>query len=473
MMIEEELREVLSKDAVIVTPQDENYKQAIKRWAVTAEKEAPIVVFPACTADISHTIRLTSLHDLDLAVAGGTHSTSGQSSTNTGVSLNLSLMNEVLVNPETQTITAQGGALWADVDAAAAKHGLVTVGGTVNRTGIGGLTLGGGYGYLSGKYGLAVDNLVAAEVVLADGTVARASANENLGLFWALRGAGAGFGVVSEFVFRGYKHSGMVWGGVMMFERGGIERVVGFANEVMEREDLRGDVTMMVAIATPPPIGRSCVVAVLFYDGEVEKAREVFKPLKDLGPLMDRTGMMPYPEINALHTASTPNGDRRAMKGGTFTYPLDWKFVDGVYEEYVRHTEEIPDAKKTLMLFEFIHNGKIMEIPLNAMAFANRGEWGNMVVVSGWTESKWDERCRGWTREIAGRAKRELGGKKKGDGVGVYVNYDGLGDTRTKDLFGGNYEKLVKLKRQYDPENLFSKAYNLVPGTGENIPGGC
>ncbi|PQE08414.1 hypothetical protein CJF30_00005284 [Rutstroemia sp. NJR-2017a BBW] len=425
MEIEQELREVLSKDAVIVTPKDHNYKQAIKRWSVTAEKEAPLVVFPACTSDISHTVRLTTEYDLDLAVTGGSHSTSGQSSTSTGVSLNLSLMKEVLIDTGTKTITAQGGATWADVDAAAAKHGLVTVGGTVNRTGIGGLTLGGGYGYLSGKYGLAVDNLVAAEVVLADGKVAWASKKENPGLFWAVRGAGAGFGVVSEFVFRGYEHRGEVWGGMMAFERSEIEGVVGFANKLMKREDLKGVVTMMVGFTTPPPIGRSCVVAVLFYDGEEEKAREFFGPLKELGPLMDRTGMMPYPQMNALHNPTTPDGDRRTMKGATFTYPLDWKFVDGMYAEYVRHTEEIPDANKTLVLFEFIHNGKIMEVPLNAMAFANRGEWGNVVIVSGWTESKWDERCRAWTREMARRVEMEAGGEKKGDGVGVYVNYDG------------------------------------------------
>jgi hypothetical protein len=342
-------------------------------------------------------------------------------------------MKEVLIDAETKNITAQGGALWADVDAAAAKHGLVTVGGTVNRTGIGGLTLGGGYGYLSGKYGLAVDNLVAAEVVLADGKVAWASEKENRGLFWAVRGAGAGFGVVSEFVFRGYEHRGEVWGGMMAFERSEIERVVGFANTIMTREDLRGVVTMMVGFSTPPPIGKSCVVAVLFYDGEEEKAREFFGPLKELGPLMDRTGMMPYPEMNALHNATTPDGDRRAMKGATFTYPLDWKFVDGMYAEYVRHTEEIPDANKTLVLFEFIHTGKIREVPLNAMAFANRGEWGNVVIVSGWTESKWDEKCRAWTREMAGRVKREAGGEKKGDGVGVYVNYDGEFDLSVRD----------------------------------------
>ncbi|RAL61629.1 hypothetical protein DID88_002698 [Monilinia fructigena] len=173
-------------------------RKSIKRWAVTAEKRAS---FPATASDVSKAILCATQLGVDLAVAGGFHSTSGSSSTDGGISINLSKMRGVTADPEAMKIT----------------HGLATVGGTVNQTGVGGLTLGGGYGYLSGQYGLVIDNLLSVQMVLASGQVKTVSERESPELFWAVRGAGAAFGVATEFVLRAYKQENLVWGGMLAF----------------------------------------------------------------------------------------------------------------------------------------------------------------------------------------------------------------------------------------------------------------
>ncbi|KAI4159782.1 MAG: hypothetical protein LQ342_006293 [Letrouitia transgressa] len=201
------------KTSKLLTPGSEGYATKIKRWADTAEKEAAAILLANSTADISSTLLFAQEHNIDFAICGGGHSTSGSSSSEGGIVIDLSLMRQVTVDPSVMTITAQGGCLWVDVDEAAGKYGLATVGGTVNHTGIGGLTLGGGYGWLSGYHGLAIDNLLSVRMVLADGSLVTASDAENPDLFWAVRGAGQSFGVTVEFTYRAHEQKDPVWAG--------------------------------------------------------------------------------------------------------------------------------------------------------------------------------------------------------------------------------------------------------------------
>lgn len=262
---------------------------------------------------MSKAVLFASSNQLELAVCGGGHATSGSSSTDGGLCIDLSKMRGVTVDPTKKTISAQGGALWADVDAEAAKYGLGAVGGTVNHTGVGGLTLGGGYGFLSPRFGLTIDNLLEVELVLADGKIVIASDKENQDLFWAVRGAGAAFGVATKFVYQGHDQKNEVWGGMLIFPPTLIAEVVAFANTVLAPPE--GDKLMVVGYGAPPPAFQPVIMAVVFYNGSEEEGKKFYEPLFSLGPLADMTSVMPYPMVNSMLNAAMVPGIRRAMKG--------------------------------------------------------------------------------------------------------------------------------------------------------------
>lgn len=341
-----------------------------------------------------------------------------------------SSMRSVTVCPTKRILTIQGGALWSDVDDAAWEHGLATVGGTVADTGVGGLTLGGGFGWLSGTHGLVIDNLVECEVVLADGRVLRASETENADLFWGLRGAGQNFGVVTEFVIQAWEQ-GNVWAGLLGFTTDKLEQVVGVLNEIVA--PMKGRGMCVMAFGRPPPAGGQVLVIVpLLYDGTAEEGREGFKRLLDLGPLINTAESVPYNTVcRMLHI---PQGKRVSMKGASFTLPLRAEFVETIMREYARFTEEVPDSNESLVAFELFDPGMISRVGNQDTSFANRGTQMNAMVGPIWENEADDRRARGWAREVAElfkvEMKRETQGegddkaKKDGGSVGVYGNYD-------------------------------------------------
>lgn len=318
------LKANLSSTAEVKTPDSDNYAASIKRWSTTAELAAvspphnpkrshqqpqSIIVFPTSSTDISKTILCSKAHKLELAVKGGGHSTSGSSSTHGGLCIDLSKMRSVTVDVEAKTITAQGGALWSDVDSEAAKYGLAAVGGTVNHTGIGGLTLGGGYGFLTGRHGLVIDNLLEVELVLADGEVVTVSETENSDLFWAIRGAGSGFGVVTKFVYRAHEQKDAVWGGLLVFDPKVLRDVVDFANMIYEEGNQ--DKTVVIGFGAPPPTFHPMVIVVVFCNGPEDEAKKFYEPLLHLGPLANTTKTVPYPEVNSMMNHIMEPGFRR------------------------------------------------------------------------------------------------------------------------------------------------------------------
>lgn len=343
--------------------------------------------------------------------------------------IDLAKMRRVVIDVDQKTITAQGGALWKDVDEAAAVHGLATVGGTVNHTGIGGLTLGGGYGWLSGSYGLVIDNLLKVEVVLADGRIVIASETENQELFWAMRGAGNSFGVATEFTYKAYEQSEPVWTSILAFTPDKSEAVVNFANGLQKAS--KGEASTMVVLAAPPPMGAPMIIAVGVYNGPAQTAEEIYAPLKELGAAMDKTSSIPYSALNGLMNDFTDHGDRKSVKGSTFLTPLNTTFATEIISEYIAFLEKVHDAARTIVIFEFWATSKICEVAQTATAFANRGHYQNVLVSPRWTLSENDDACRAWARHIAGlfdgereRLIRE-DASLKGDGVGQYGNFDG------------------------------------------------
>lgn len=268
-----------------------------------------IIVYPTSPEDVSAAVLFSKTHNLEVAVRGGGHATSGSSSTDGGLCIDLSNMRSVTVDAAAKTITAQGGALWSDVDSEAEKYGLAAVGGTVNHTGIGGLTLGGGYGYLTGKVGLVIDNLLEVELVLADGSIIAASETENKDLFWAIRGAGSSFGVATKFVYQAHEQKGLVWGGMLIFPKAQLEQVIVFANTILEEGN--GDKTMLIGFGAPPPAFLPVIMVVVFYNGVEEEAKKFYEPLLNLGPLADMTKPMKYSGVNAMLNDAMVHGFRR------------------------------------------------------------------------------------------------------------------------------------------------------------------
>ena len=377
-------------------------------------------------------------------------------------------MREVTVDPTSLTATAQGGCLWEDVDRKAAEYGLATVGGTVNHTGIGGLTLGGGYGWLSGEHGLTIDNLVAVQIVLADGSIITANETKNSDLFWAVRGAGHSFGIVTEFTYRVHPQREMVFGGRLALIPPKLPQLVDYINEEYEKTSGRTGITFGFAVA-PPPISQPCIVVVLFHNGSEDEARKLFRPLMDLDPLVDMTGMKPYASINSMINAVSRHGGRKAMKGADFATPLRPAFVQQLFGEFASFVTQHPDMAGSVILFECHHTAKICEVPHSATAFANRGQQRSTVLLTKWSDPANDQLGREQIRKYAALFDTEMQ-KRKDEGVirlqmenvGAYSNYQNMG-AKALQIYGPNTARLMALKAQYDPTNLFNKGYLQAP----------
>lgn len=338
-------------------------------------------------------------------------------------------MRAVSVDPVSNTIRAQGGCHWVDVDLAAYEHGLATVGGTVNHTGIGGLTLGGGYGWLSGEHGLVIDNLLAVQMVLADASIVTASESENPDLFWAVRGAGQSFGVAVEFTYRAHPQSSTVWAGILGFLPDNLEALVAAANQFIASSD--GNSGIVLGFACLPPAFQPVALAAVYFNGPASAAEKFFAPLLALNPIVNTTASMPYPQLNSMLNLVSAHGGRKIIKGATFVTPLRPAFFQSVFDDYVGFLKQISNVSVTL-LFEFLPTGKICAVPHGATAFANRGHYQNAVVNPKWTDPAHDEVCAVWAKEMAlkfdvemERGKREGDVKVEVEGVGQYGNHDG------------------------------------------------
>ena len=285
-----------------------------------------VVVYVGSAEDISTTVLLSRKHSIDFVVSGGKHSSSGASSIVGGIVIDMAKMREVTVDAATKTLRVQGGCIWKDVDEATAEYGLAMVGGTVNHTGVGGLTLGGGYGWLSGRYGLTIDNLLRVQMVLGDGTIQSASKDENPDLFWAVRGAGHCFGVAVEFAFQAYDQPNLIWAGQLVYPAAeNLEDIINFANRLVATTD--GDSAMVMSITAPPFLRRLAVVATVFHNGPQEAGEAIFKPLLKLGPIKNTVKVRPYSEMNTVMNHAVDYGGRKISKGACFITPIQPDFV--------------------------------------------------------------------------------------------------------------------------------------------------
>ncbi|KAH7028115.1 uncharacterized protein B0I36DRAFT_246817 [Microdochium trichocladiopsis] len=452
---------------IVLTPDSDGYEASLQRWSQTCVKRAAVVVKPTNANEVSAAVTFATSHKLPFAVKGGGHATSGVSACEDGMAIDLDLLRGVSVDPETKLVSIGGGCRWTDVNEELWKHGLATVGGTVADTGVGGLILGGGMGFLTPQYGLCTDLLVEAEVVTADGKIRVVSdkdgvSEEDKDLFWALRGAGQNFGVVTRFTTQAFPQ-GHVYSGSVVVGLDQLDAVVDFSNVMIERQDERS--TLVFAV-THLPHGEELVAGVLcivFYNGSEEEGRRFFAPLLAVATV-DMTKEMPWPETNVqLGQVGEESKWRRLQGGSTFVPPLQADTVrKAVVDEFLPFAASQPGMKNpiTMILYEILPNKKVRSVPHTATAFAARDNIYHISTLFQWEDPALDMTVRHFNRKMI-RMLRELGGIK--DGVTQYNNYDTAGPISPEHVFGVNLERLRAIKARLDPDNVFFKWLSLYP----------
>ncbi|KAL2856474.1 hypothetical protein BJY01DRAFT_263523 [Aspergillus pseudoustus] len=453
-------RELEGTRAEISHPGSETYHGDIKSWSDTCEKEAGAIVNVTSSEEVSITINFARKHHVEFVAKAAGHSTSNESATTGGIVISLHHMRKVLVDPASKTVAVQGGATWEDVNKATAEYGLAVVGATASQTGVAGATLGGGFGWLTGQYGLIIDNLVSARVVLADGSILDASEEENQDLFWALQGAGQAFGVVTELVFKAHTLSNKVFGGTLYYTADRLSKIVDFANWFHNQQDEKSG--FFFGFRAPSPVEETMVMALLFYNGTMEKATSFFEPLLKLNSVLGKVDMMSYAQINRLANIE-PKAEGRKWIGGTeVSFPLGKKLAHELWLEFNELMVLYPSMGNSVFAFELLPYAKITSVPIDATACANRDTSYNAGLLLCWRDANDDAVLGQKARALLRRVRRLQGRDESDEHVRSYANYAGH-NYSPKYLFGSNLPRLQDLKKRYDPHNAFHKWHNLVP----------
>jgi FAD/FMN-containing dehydrogenase len=432
----------------ILTAADEGYEAARRVWNAMIDRRPAIIVRPRSAADVAAAVDFTRDQQLPLAIRGGAHSVAGTGTCDGGVVIDFSAMKRIDVDPAARTARAEPGVKWTEFDNATQAHGLATTGGTIGDTGIAGLTLGGGFGWLEGALGMTVDNLIAADVVLADGRQVRASADENPDLFWALRGGGGNFGVVTAFEYRLHQIGPTIVGGMVLHPYAAAREALKFYGGLLKTAP--APLTVAAALLTGLDGHKACAIACT-YAGPVEEGERAVRPIKEFGaPLMDGIGPMPYLGQQALLDAAMPPNLRNYWKA---------EFIDGLTDDFIDAWvdcyAQAPSPRSFLLLFP-IH-GAAARVAPTATAFPHRGGV-HLGIYSVWQPGEADEPNVAWTRATWQRIRPFSTG-------GLYVNEIGGDDGRDRiqQAFGVNYARLATIKAKYDPANLFRLNANIEP----------
>jgi FAD/FMN-containing dehydrogenase len=363
--------------------------------------------------------------------------------------IDLSPMKGIEVDPKARTARAEPGVLWQEFDRATQEFNLATVGGVVGTTGVAGLTLGGGQGWLNGKHGLTCDNLLAADVVLADGTAVRASATENTDLFWALRGAGANFGVVTSFEYRLHEVGPQILGGLVIHAVDSVRDVLRFYREFAASQP--DELTTYAGILTSTD-GQPVIAMVPCYVGNLDAGERALAPLRAFGsPLADTVAPIGYLDQQAIMTAGFPHGRLNYWKSG-----LAREITDDAIDVLNEYAATIPSPFSAIAIADT--HGAYSRVGAEETAYSHRDAPYDLVILSSWEDAAASDRNVAWTRELHAAIAPHLGS-------GVYVNDLDRDETeeRIRSAYGVNYERLVALKTRYDPTNFFRMNNNIKP----------
>jgi len=421
---------------------------------------------------VSAAVRFATESEIPLTTRGGGHSTSGASSSNGGMVVDLTRMRNVTVDPEARTVTYEGGCVFGDVDSRLGAHGLATVGGLYNHTGVGGLVLGGGHGFLTARHGMAIDNLLSVQIVLADGSIVEVSEKQKPDLFWAVRGAGAQFGIVTRFTSRAHPQ-GDIWAGPLVFPLDKLPQLVEFANEFHKRSVPDHNYALIFTCG-PPDHTAPVLIAAPFYNGPAAEAEEFFAPLLKLEPVANMTQMMPYQTANTLFNPWFEGPARRLMGSSSVLMPLNADVMAEAGRRFFDFITSHNDMGKSALVFEFFPTAAITSVPHDATAFANRGEHYVAVMVFQHHDASYDGEVRAFKRELCEYITTTCGyhGKKASDGHAArfYVNLEHE-SLSPEDAFGDHVEQLRALKQKYDPNNVFHKWHTVVPESNKTNSG--
>jgi FAD/FMN-containing dehydrogenase len=435
----------------LLKPADPGYEDARTVHNGLVDKRPALIARCRGVADVVDAVILAHKLDLEVAVRGGGHNVAGRASIDKGLMIDLSLMKGIHVDPRNRTARVQGGVTWAELNRETQLHRLAVTGGVVSSTGVAGLTLGGGLGWLMGKYGLALDNLCSIEIVTAEGKLLRASKNDEPDLFWAVRGGGGNFGVATSFEFQLHPVGPQVTGGLIAHP---FHRARDLLRFFRDRTASLPDEHAIFAglIHAPDGSGTKLAAMVTCHSGALADGEKAMRPLKQFGsPAVDAIAAMPYTQLNGMLDAAYPKGALNYWKS-SFLAQLSDHAIDTMIECFARCPTPMGQ-----LLIERVH-GAATRVGIGDTAFPHRSEGYNFLVVGQWVDPADNDRCIAWARETHANMERFLA-------RGRYVNY--LGDDETGEpvaaAYGSNYARLRQVKTKYDPTNFFHMNQNIRP----------
>jgi FAD/FMN-containing dehydrogenase len=431
----------------LIQPGDPRYDEARKVFNGMVDRRPVAIVRCGGVADVVAAVRFARETHMPISVRGGGHGVVGNAVCDDGLVIDLSMMKNVRVDPRERRARAEGGATWGAFDRETQAFGLATTGGIVPSTGIGGLTLGGGIGYLNRKYGLACDNLISAEVVTADGQVLRASAEEHADLFWALRGGGGNFGIVTSFEYRLHP-VGPVLGGEVIFPLDQARKVLRFYRDwsAAAPDELRADAALLAGPGGP------ALDIIVCYCGDPEEGRKVLEPLRACAtPMADTVAPVPYTTVQNLLTEVFQPGFRHYWKSG-FVRTFSDEAIDAIVDFFAH---EVPGFF-TAVAIEHL-GGAVSRVGPPDTAFNHRDAGHSLLVLRMWSDPAESDANIDWARRCYRAAEPFL---KRA----AYVNYLGdEGDVGVRAAYGANYDRLAAVKKMYDPTNAFRQNQNIKP----------
>jgi len=443
----------------VVQPEDEGYDATREVYNAMIDKRPALVARCADVADVISAVNFGRENDLLVAIRGGGHNGAGLGVCDNGLVIDLSRMRGIRVDPASRTVRVEGGATWGDVDHATHAFGLATPSGIISTTGVGGLTLGGGLGHLTRRCGLTIDNLLEADVVLADGSFVTASEEENEDLFWAIRGGGGNFGIVTSFLFRLHPISNII-GGPTLWTLEQAPDVMRWYRDFIASapEDLGGFFAFLTVPPAPPfpehlHMKKMCGI-VWCYTGPEEMAEDVFAPVQEVGtPALHGVHEMPYPALQSAFDGLYPSGLQWYWKADFIN-----ELSDEAIAEHMKFAEG-PTLHSTMHLYPI--NGAAHRVGKNETAWSYREATWGMVIAGVDPEPANRERITEWARDYWEAIHPHSAG-------GAYVNMMmNEGQDRVKDSYRDNYDRLAAIKRKYDPANFFRVNQNIEPGKQE------
>jgi FAD/FMN-containing dehydrogenase len=453
VLVPEELQTAMEGFAgTLIRPEEAGYEDARRAFNALIDRRPALIARCQGVADVVAAINFARENGLEVTIKGGGHSVAGLSLADGAVLIDLSGMKGIHVDPERRIARAQAGVTWGGLNRETQLHGLAVTGGIISTTGIAGLTLGGGLGWMMGKHGLAIDSLISAQVVTADGRVLAASEQGNPDLFWALRGGGGNFGVVTSFEYRLHEVGPMVTGGVIVHRFDDARDLLRFYRDFTAGAP--DELTVFGALMfAPDGSGQKVAGVVLCHIGAPEQAQKDIEPLLKFGsPVMVEVGPMPYSAVNSMLDEASPHGILNYWKS-SFLEELS----DDAIDEMIDQFEETP-SEMNFALIEHFH-GQVVRIPVEATAAPHRHTGYNFILPSAWTNPADSDANIAWTRE-AFAALEPFFAKRR------YVNYlddDDIAANPTRQAFGPNYDRLVRVKNEYDPTNFFRHNLNIKP----------